>query len=57
VQLARLFIPVLAGIICYVALVFILRVPEAGVVLATTRSASRRIIARTRAYSDVRKEA
>jgi putative peptidoglycan lipid II flippase len=56
-QLARLAIAVIVGATCYVALVFILRVPEAGVVLATTRSASRRIIARTRAYSDVRKEA
>ncbi len=55
VQLARLFIPVLAGIICYVALVFILRVPEAGVVAATVRSASRRILTRTRGYSEFRK--
>lgn len=56
-QLARLLIAVLVGVVSYVALVFILRVPEARVVATTARSASRRILARTRAYSDVRKEA
>jgi putative peptidoglycan lipid II flippase len=56
-QLVCLAIAVIVGVICYVALVFILRVPEAGVVATTVRSVSRRILARTRAYSDVRKEA
>jgi hypothetical protein len=55
--LVCLAIAVIVGVICYVALVFILRVPEAGVVATTVRSVSRRILARTRAYSDVRKEA
>jgi putative peptidoglycan lipid II flippase len=56
-QLVRLAIAVLVGIISYVALVFVLRVPEARVVATTVRSASRRILAKTRAYSDIRKEA
>jgi putative peptidoglycan lipid II flippase len=56
-QLARLLIAVLVGVVSYVALVFILRVPEARVVATTARSASRRILARTRACSDIRKEA
>jgi len=55
VQLARLLIPVLAGVICYVAFVFILRVPEARVVAVTARSASRRILARIRGCSEFRK--
>ena len=56
-QLVSLAIAVLVGIISYVALVFVLRVPEARVVATTVRSASRRILAKTRAYSDARKEA
>ncbi len=55
VQLARLLIPVLAGVICYVAFVFILRVPEASAVASTARSASRRVLARIRGSSEFQK--
>ncbi|NLA07624.1 MAG: murein biosynthesis integral membrane protein MurJ, partial [Firmicutes bacterium] len=57
VQLVRLLIPVLVGVISYVALVFILRVPEARVVATTARNALHRVLLKTRAYSDLRKQA
>ncbi len=57
VQLARLLIAVLIGVICYIALVFIFRVPEAHVMARTARSVVHRVLAKTRAYSKSRKQA
>ena len=54
IQLVRLAIAVLAGVISYVVLVFILRVPEAGVVIKTVRSMLRRVFSKTQIYRHIK---
>ena len=55
-QLVRLGVSILVGVICYVAMVFVLRVPEATSIAETARNIFRRIFAKARAYSDARKQ-